>query len=242
MCETLLNPHQWRVQAPPAPAAARRQQPVSPAAPTTSQSSTSYLSAGIASSATTAVAAAAAVAGVAANAVSAIMSLPLSPVPQPPPPTPSYQQAAEQAAAAALAKQPGGQNGRPIAGFLFPKLRQPITPRDSFMSGGLGMGPVAQSGSTGSTPTAPTAAKVWLGASQEQCLLLPYYHGPLLVLVLLQDGTELTQATLSALAEVLSKQSVRVAAQLMSCVPPKNLWHEPGYRYCHTDSTCAATR
>jgi len=41
---------------------------------------------------------------------------------------------------------------------------------------------------------------------------------------------------------VLAEHVPPTSAQLSAGVPTQDLWHIPGYRYCHEDATCAATR
>lgn len=68
--------------------------------------------------------------------------------------------------------------------------------------------------------------------AEEWCGLLPYCRGPLLVLVLLAEGSwaQLSGDVLCALGEALSAGSAPLAAQLSAELPSYNLWHEPGHR------------
>ena len=45
-------------------------------------------------------------------------------------------------------------------------------------------------------------ARVWLGSLQRHCQLLPYFDGPLMVLVLLHDHVVITPDVLAPIAEV----------------------------------------
>ncbi|KAF5840843.1 hypothetical protein DUNSADRAFT_15385 [Dunaliella salina] len=104
------------------------------------------------------------------------------------------------------------------------------------------------------------AARVWMQGMQRHCVLLPAFRGPLLVLMLLQTDHQsppraadrgsasmpntvaVSPECLQAIVEVLAQHVPPTSGRLAAGVPAQDLWHCPGFRYCHEDGTCAATR
>lgn len=79
-------------------------------------------------------------------------------------------------------------------------------------------------------------ATVWVAGLQRFCRLLPYHHGSLIVLVLLNDQEgPLTREAADSITEVLAIHSPPLSALLDDEFVDKNLWHVPGYRYYNND-------
>ena len=87
-------------------------------------------------------------------------------------------------------------------------------------------------------------ARVWLEGACEHCLLLPWHHGPFLVLLLLQDTPQAVgPATAASLLELLQGGGGgQLLHQLQGELPAKHLWHVQGLRYLYSDALCAATQ
>lgn len=80
-------------------------------------------------------------------------------------------------------------------------------------------------------------------AGEEQCLLLPYHSGPLVILMVMQDIQVATEAaTSSVLMQVVAGQAAALSKQLAAELPPAHMWHIQGCRYLFLDQLCGATR
>ncbi|MEW5303102.1 MAG: hypothetical protein WDW36_005828 [Sanguina aurantia] len=86
------------------------------------------------------------------------------------------------------------------------------------------------------------AAHIWLQASEEWAVLLPYQSGPLQVMMVLQHSTVISEDVLAILGEVLSRWCGPLSTLLNTELPGHNLWHEPGFRYSYSDSVCDVSR
>ncbi len=103
---------------------------------------------------------------------------------------------------------PGGAPPPPSSGtssggsLLVPKLRQPALSRDATLVGQEGAPLLQQQQLRQRAAPALQAAWLWLDSLQQHCQLLPFFDGPLLALVLLQDDVVLSTENLSPIIQV----------------------------------------
>ena len=76
----------------------------------------------------------------------------------------------------------------------------------------------------------PTA-RVWVEGMNQYLGLLPYHHGPLVVLILVKDETRVNKDEVEMITEVLARTAPPLSSLLNEEVPSNNVWHIPGYRY-----------
>ena len=88
------------------------------------------------------------------------------------------------------------------SGFLIPRLRQPALSRDSTLSGAPDGASLQQRIGCTTPTSAVQTAKVWLESAGSHFRLLPYFDGPLLVLLLFADDTVISRDIISSVTEV----------------------------------------
>lgn len=134
-----------------------------------------------------------------------------------------------------------GEDGspRPRIGWLFPDAK--LAERSQQLHHPPLLQPPSVQHEPGNIPL-PTA-RVWLPGSGQHAILLPYFHGPLLLLLLLRDGTVVAPQLLEVLRGVLEQQVPGLAAQLSATQPPLSMqWHVQGHRYSVADADLGCTR
>ncbi|GAX77482.1 hypothetical protein CEUSTIGMA_g4926.t1 [Chlamydomonas eustigma] len=127
--------------------------------------------------------------------------------------------------------------------LLLPRLKQPALSRGtgSAASGQEPAHSLCRAAWQLQQATVPTC-QVWFQGLQQHCNLLPFYEGPLLVMMLLREGTVVTQEVIRPLAGVLSTECPALNNLLSQCLPPKNVWHYPGFRYCIKDQNVGSIK